>query len=163
MCPAHIQMGSARGGPLTSRSSACDSTTSCWLSIFLLLQAVHYLICLFVYFNLLNFLVIYGDRMRWAKAEQEGSRGTNWFTHSFMYSFLPPINPHWIRASVDFRGLTVWLGSKTYKQANCSRMLANSSCTGFVRSTQIAQMRVWFTLQRLGLRAFWGSHTWPGT
>lgn len=32
-------------------------------------------------------------------------------------------------------------------------MLANGSCAGFVRSTQIAQMRVWFTLQMLGLRA----------
>ena len=86
--PSAHSDGQCQGRPLTSRSSACDSTNSCWLSIFLLLQAVHYLICLFVYFNLLNFLVIYGDRMRWAKAEQEGSRGTNWFTHSFIHVFI---------------------------------------------------------------------------
>lgn len=78
---------------------------------------------------------------------------TGLLIHSFMYSFLPPINTHWIWASVDLRGLTIWLGSKTHKQVNCSRMLANGSCTGFVRSTQMAQRRVWFTLQMLGLRA----------
>lgn len=26
--------------------------------------------------------------MRWAKAEQEGSRGTDWFTHSFIHVFI---------------------------------------------------------------------------
>lgn len=92
--------------------------------------------------------------MRWAKAEQEGSKGTDWFTHSFIHVFIFAPNKHSLDMSLGRpRGLTIWLGSKTHKQVNCSRMLANGSCTGFVRSTQMAQMRVWFTLQMLGLRA----------
>ena len=33
--------------------------------------------------------------MRWAKAEQEGSRGTDWFTHhSFIHVFIFAPNKH---------------------------------------------------------------------
>lgn len=98
--PGTCSDGQCQGhSPLTSRSSACDSTTSLRLSIFLLLQAIHCLICMFIYFNLLNFLIIYGDRMRWAKAEQEDSRGTDWFTHSFISVFIFAPNKH----SLDMR------------------------------------------------------------
>ena len=62
--------------------------------------------------------------MRWAEGGQEGSRRTDSFTHSFMYSFIPPINTYWIRAAVDLRELKIQSGSKTRNQVNCNRILA---------------------------------------